>query len=456
MPNMKNIGLMIANNEKKILFLIFLAALALRVSVVLNLPGEYMRPSADAADYDNYATDILAGKGFVNHMTGLHTSYHAPLYPVFLALIYLLFGLKNYFAVMIIQCVMSACLPVIIFYIGKAMFNDKVGLLSAFWLAFYKPYIIFSSQGGPAFLLSENLFNVLFLLTALFMLKRAFVAHSLKDKFILGILFGILILTRAVLALYPAILAFLIYKNRQTPASAIKEISVFFAAIAIVILPWTARNYFVHRAFVPLTTQGGFGLISGNNRFVNGGGQTDMKRMLTPEQKSQYDKMNEVEKDKFLKKVAVDFMIKNYRQIPRACIKKISVLWDVFVNDYDLVTGSCVRRYNVWYSIVFMFSLFGIAKAVRPQFNINILFFLSFFLYTTIIVVITGGDPRHRYYFEPLLIVLASLGIFTIYNGFKRKIFAYTAIGAIIGINLIFYLYSGSFLGLIRCAWRLL
>lgn len=453
---MINFESIIANNEKKILFLIFLVCLTLRVFVILNLPVEYMRPSADAADYDNYASNMLAGKGFVNHMTGLPTSYHAPLYPAFLALIYLVFGLKNYFAVMIVQCVMSAFLPVIIFYIGKAMFNSKVGLLSAIWLAFYKPYIIFSSQGGPAFLLSENLFNILFLLTALFVIKVAFKGHSLKNKFLLGILFGILILTRAVLALYPAILALLIYKNKHSPALAVKEIAVFFAAIAIVILPWAARNYFVHRAFVPLTTQGGFGLISGNNRFVNGGGQTDMKRLLTQEQKSRYDRMSEVEKDKFLKKVALDFLIKNYKQVPMMSIKKILVLWDVFVNDYSVVSGGSARRYNVWYAIVFMFSLVGIAKVVKTQFDISVLLSFSLFLYTTIIVVITGGDPRHRYYFEPFLIIFASLGILSIYNGFKRKILAYTAIGAVIGINIMLYLYSDSFLGLIRCAWRLL
>ena len=44
-----------------------------------------------------------------------------------------------------------------------------------------------------------------------------------------------------------------------------------YAAMAVIVLPWTVRNYLVFDAFVPVSTNGGFTLLTGNNPSAQGG-----------------------------------------------------------------------------------------------------------------------------------------------------------------------------------------
>ena len=181
---MKYIDKIMLFDEKKTLAFFFLAALALRLAAVINLPTYRQVPTVDDAQYDTLAVNLLAGKGFtLDSATGKPTSWRMPLYPLFLASIYSIFG-HNYLAVRIIQCIMSALLCIMIFYIGKMTFGRKTGFFAALILAFYQPYIYYLYYGGPAFLFSENLFNFLFLIFILFLVKEFFVNPSLKNSVI--------------------------------------------------------------------------------------------------------------------------------------------------------------------------------------------------------------------------------------------------------------------------------
>lgn len=72
--------------------------------------------TGDSAQYDEYARNLLAGKGYVCGK-GLF-AHRPPGYPLFLALIYSVFS-YSLFAVKIVQCFLNALTCVITYFVGK-------------------------------------------------------------------------------------------------------------------------------------------------------------------------------------------------------------------------------------------------------------------------------------------------------------------------------------------------
>jgi len=442
---MKKIDKLLNSNEKKIILLIFLAALVLRLIPVIPFASASSELLADAGEYDKLAMNLISGRGFVNSDTGLATSTRVPIYPMFLAFIYFLFG-HSYFAVRVIQCILSASVCVIIFYIGKIAFDRKVGLLSAIILACYQPYILYSYYGGSAFLLSENLFIFLLSIFLLFAMKNYFVMPGIKNSLILGALMGLLMLTRPIFAPFPIFLFFLLwYKN--TFFQAAKRMLFVLAFLILTLSPWIVRNYFVHNAFIPFSTQGGFSLYTANNPLASGGGLTNLNDLHTEEELAKFNRMPEVQRDKIYRSYAKEFLFKNYRKIPKLFLKKLLAMWDPFDTNYGLEVE---RKYNIWYSIIFIFALFGIVKTLKSKMSINSLSLVILFPYFSFSALIFAGEPRYRYPIEVYLIIFASVGVFAILNRYRRKMLPSLLICFIVGVNLLCYVYSDSLLKSVR------
>ncbi len=425
------------DKEKLTLLLVFSAALFLRLLAVINLPVEYRVPQADAAEYHQYGVNLLTGRGFVNNDTGLPTSRRPPLYPLFLAVVYCIFGV-NYFAVRFIQCIIGALLCIIIFHITKIIFDKKIAILSALLLAFYPPYIRYLYFGGPAFLLSENIFSLLFALFIFYLMKSTLEGLSFRGIVFSGVFFGLATLSRPEVALFPIFLTFFFINiEKGKILVALKKIFVFFAAFLAVISPWALRNYFVHKAFVPISTLGGYVFWCGNNPQSRG----SWGRGIMPFNQNEgvwFSKLSELQQDRLFYKGGTKFLFENYKKAPRLFFKKILVFWNVF-NEYN--------KYNIWFGIALIFGLFGI-------FQLNNMagrsLFILIFLYLNLITLIFYGDPRYRYCFEPYLLMLSSAGITAIYNNLKRKALFFLLIFFVLGINTIFYIYSDKALYFIK------
>jgi len=435
--------------EKRLLFIIFIIALALRLLAVFNLPIQFQTPAADAYDYDTIAKNLVTAKGYSLYAEKGLTSLRTPLYPLFLASIYLIFG-HNYTAVRVIQSIMSALLCIIIYYIGRKIFDKKVGLLSSIILVFYQPYISYVFYGGPGFLYSENLFVFLYALFVLFLVTNFFVGLSMKGAVIVGIFMGLLALTRPFDALFPLFFIFLL-AYRYPFKTIMKLILTILIVYLLTLSPWIFRNYLVHKELIPFSTMGGEALISTYNPYVRGSGLGNLGQLFTKEELKQIENMPELKQDRFYRDLAIKYMFKNYKRIMFLLPKKLLCLWDLFQTHYD---NGMKRLYNIWYSIIFMFSLFGIIKTIRSGLNINTLLLLLLFAYISFIVLIFGGDPRFRYPMEPYLIIFASFGIFAIWNKFRNKFLSLSMICFIFGINLLFYLKSELVLNWVRVPLR--
>lgn len=116
------------------LVLILILALFLRLYFFVGLNF------SDDQSYVHYASKIFQKDFNPTDNNGLRMGIY---YPV--GIFYLLFGINPISAVLY-QLISSLITIAVIFYIGKLLFNEKVGLLAAFFLSFFPLDVLYSTQ----------------------------------------------------------------------------------------------------------------------------------------------------------------------------------------------------------------------------------------------------------------------------------------------------------------------
>jgi len=224
-------------------------------------------PANDMEDYDKRAL-LLVNEGTFVTGEAHGSTYRPPGYVVFLAAIYGLIDHK-YRLVYAIQSVLSVASLYAIYSIGAQLWNRWVGLIALVLSAVYVPFI-----GYSGVLLSETLFNFLFLFAV-----AAFLRGVQKESgwwfAAAGVLFGLSVLTRSIALIVPPILVvWLLLEKKTWPWKYGKQawirIVLLFAAMALIIAPWTIRNFTEQKAFVLVDTISGLNLLIGNNEYADG------------------------------------------------------------------------------------------------------------------------------------------------------------------------------------------
>jgi hypothetical protein len=113
--------------------------------------------------------------------------------------------------------------------------------------------------------LTTEVFYTALLLLSIFVIVR----DRTPARLILsGVIFGVATLAKAQTLFIPAVL-FAVWrvtaKERGPLLSQVGRAAIIYIAMAVVILPWTARNYIALGEFVLISTNGGGTLLSGNN-----------------------------------------------------------------------------------------------------------------------------------------------------------------------------------------------
>ncbi|MGE5373647.1 MAG: hypothetical protein ACM3XO_01225 [Bacteroidota bacterium] len=282
---------------KSFAFRIYLVALVLRVIPVLLSHGLGIGLD-DMFQYDMLARSLAAGNGFrwyaqpdlnliapyvkfdlstvdYDPVRGVPTSFRAPLYPSFLALVYFLFGTGStrFFAARLAQAILlGAPLAPLTYWVSKRLFppslagdgpGERSARISAWVIACYPMLLVY-----PLGLGTENPFFVLLLASFLFLLLS--LQQPTTSRLLLaGFLLGLTALTRSVILPF-AVAAFclLFYVHR-------KRALLFILALAITITPWIVRNSLLHHKLTGIETSMGYNLYlgyhpQGNGSFVFG------------------------------------------------------------------------------------------------------------------------------------------------------------------------------------------
>jgi 4-amino-4-deoxy-L-arabinose transferase-like glycosyltransferase len=230
-----------------------LAGLAVRLLWVALEPAT--SPVADETMWVSWGPQTLPSSDVGFSPRRLLFVFHPPLYLYFVGVPFALFGTLE--AVKYAQCLAGALLVPALGLAGRRAFGERAGLVAAGAAAFYPELVWFASHFW-----AETVFTVL-LWWAVERLLAADGEAGGKAALASGLLWGLAVLTReTVLYFLPLAALWLAWRR----AGGTRRAAMLLATAALVVLPWTLRNWVVFDAFVPVSTSGALNLWQGNTR----------------------------------------------------------------------------------------------------------------------------------------------------------------------------------------------
>ncbi|TKJ41540.1 hypothetical protein CEE37_02965 [candidate division LCP-89 bacterium B3_LCP] len=209
--------------------LIFITALLLRILHIAFLEeGFYF---SDFKAYDRAAQYLVEGQGFDPEFK------RPPLYPLFLALQYLLFG-HHILLIRIFQAIMGAYSCVLIFYIADKLLGKKPASISA-WISVFYPYYVFITG-----LLYPTMLTTFLLICTIYFLVLAVQDKSIISAGIAAFLLGLASLAVPVcLAFVPFLLIWFIFWSGLGKSRGLIYGLIALVVVVITLVPWTYYGY---------------------------------------------------------------------------------------------------------------------------------------------------------------------------------------------------------------------
>jgi short-subunit dehydrogenase len=386
-------------NEKTFITVLLLGSLFIRfLYLLLNIHHIYndILTNPDSSNYTTIAKNLLEGNGFSlvpSHLTALFE----PGYPIFISLIYLIFG-KNFIFIIILQILLDSISCVLIYFFTKKLINTNVAILSSIIYMIYPDFIFASCQ-----IIKEPLF-LLLQITGLSLIREA--EEKRKDILYIfaGVICGFATLTIGAFLIFPFLLFFYFLFKKE-----FKKYLIFILFFLLSLTPWTIRNYIIFRKFIPIISRTGFLFWMGNNKYSDGGWTwIKSEKMLYEVMSKEFSKdTTEIEMNTLGFKKAFEYLKSlTFKEFLILEIKKLFHLFDF--------------RYYVimyWYVILFPFAILGILINFLNNKN-SLLYYII--LTPIIIALIFYGDIRYRMPLLPYLNIFSAVGINFLFEKFFK------------------------------------
>ena len=218
---------------------LFALAFVLRISTVVYLNQSYNTFifAPDSRMYDGLARSLAAGQGYA--IGGDHREYTriAPAFPVYLAILYRLFG-RSVWVVGVANAVLGSLTCLIVYGIGRRLLARWAAALAGFLTAAYWEFLLWTP-----FVLKETLALLLFT-TAFLLILASIDRPSRWVAFAGGCVLGVASLARyASLGFLPFLIgAFVLTRERLRLRFLILPL---VAGVGIAMAPWLVRNYVI-------------------------------------------------------------------------------------------------------------------------------------------------------------------------------------------------------------------
>ncbi len=319
---------------------VFVLALVLRLLPVL-LTARLGIGLDDMFQYDMLARSLVAGNGYrwyaqpdlytISHYIqfdlssvpydpkGIPTSYRAPLYPAFLALIYAISGLEwRFFAARLAQVLLGAMLAPLTYWIARRVISptglkpgtgwERAARLAAWIVALYPWLILF-----PLGLATENLFTPVLAL-AILALLRAGESGSLRDWALAGVALGLATLTRSIIIGFVPLAVLLVPRNR------LRGGLILLGCVAALTLPWAYRNTRLHGQLTFVENNLGTNLYLGYHPQGTGTFQFGISLDLVPI-------LDDAERNRRGIEAALGFIRDDPGRVPYLIVRKLGYFW---------------------------------------------------------------------------------------------------------------------------------
>lgn len=386
---------------------IVISAFAVRISALFLL-GRHVKP--ELWEYDKIALNLIQNREYsIEHLNTIYRSYIYPVYP-FISAVFNSLTKYNYFILEMFQVALSAMTCYFIYLIAKKIYNEQIGLFSSLLVALHPGLIIYSTK-------IHELTLVIFLIVTIFWFILSLGRAKIYNNILIGALIGIGTLTRpTIIFLFPVYFVYL-WQSNVRGKSILKTLLTVSLCTILVMLPWTIRNYKIHKRWIFITTSSAQQLWMGNNPGASGSGLAqDGLSVLNHSPKDFQEelfKLNEIQQHDFFYSEAVKFIKSNFYLFTKMVSIKFFYFWWFSPQVGKLYPATWTIIYKAYYSIFFIFFISGCFFSVKSSSNINtaavlslfILFFLVSFLHSIYYIEI-----RHRWSIEPLMCIFSAVG----------------------------------------------
>ena len=422
--------------EKYILLIVILAALSVRLLLMLTLQSYIISENHTTTrrDVENgwafgyeagrIAKSLATGEGFSSPFpspTG-STAWLMPLYPFFLALIFKLFGIYTIqaaVATLTIHCLISALTCIPLYHIAKKLFTRNIGYITAVAFAFYPPSIWHAINT----IWDTTLFTFFSMLLISWLVRPTKQMH-IENSIIHGIFIGIIALVNPVIIVYYLFIPVWLYlKSKNHKIRRHKYIGTMLLAAAMILTPWLVRNYIVLGRPM-LRSNFGLELRLGNSKQTwNTFTSTGERFPPTMEvghpsfdlaEYARFARLGEVAYNDACLEEAWQFISANPRAFLRLTMSRIQGFWLGELARNNEWVGNIKAPFTVTrlkqacYILPLPFMIAGLIWAFKRKIEIWPL--AAFLLLIPLVYYITHISQRYRYPIEPIVLVLAIYG----------------------------------------------
>jgi len=403
---------------------IFLLALALRlipVLVSINLPIGL----DDMFQYDMLARSIASGQGFRWYAQedldliqsyfdmdfvvgeydpkGVISSFRAPGYPAFLALIYSLSGLKwRFLAARLAQAFLGASLAALTYALAQRIFPDKAwgAKLAAYFIAFYPMLMVY-----PLALATENLFIPL-VFGGLLLLLKAVEGKGERGFLLAGAVFGLATLTRSVIFAFAGLAILWIWWAAKQRRGAI----LFGIALIALVLPWTLRNSLLYEQFTFVENSLGYNLHMGYHPEGTGSFQYGISLELFPY-------LDDGQRNDLGVQAGLEFIRQDPGRIPNLMLNKLGYFFALerramsyfYSNGFfgEIPQAALIGFFGLFTLPFALMSTFSVASLALMRWNKERILLLLLLLGYLIPHILLLAEPRFHITLVPALAMLA-------------------------------------------------
>ncbi|PAB55946.1 glycosyltransferase family 39 protein [Anaeromicrobium sediminis] len=282
----------------------------------------------DFQTYHEIASNIYNHLGHT--LDGWPIAFQGMGYPTTLGFVYKIVGDDNIQVAKNFNVILSILTLIIIYFITVKLTDDKFIIYGTYTMvAFIPNYIAYNNAVG-----TEVYFTFLFSLLILSYLLE----YNFKLKVgVIGFLIGILTLTKPFFMVYPIVLGFIDYLRDKDMKKAIIYVTSGLIIMAMIICPWTYRNYKKFGRIIPVSYNSGYVMYINNNDYNTTGAW--MPLLDVPNTRENKEKIEEILSKKSVK-VAPEI---------EPIIKKSATKW-IVNNKVEFLKLGTLRLNSIFYS----------------------------------------------------------------------------------------------------------
>ena len=387
-------------------------AFAARVAAALWLDG-FFHPQLEEAAV--IARNIVAGRGFTFSYLGIvYHSYQAPLPALLGAVSYWLTGSPASY--MTLQILAGTLLSVIAAAIAHRLCGHWIAALAAGILVALHPGLVVYNASRFHPLSFDSLVFSLGLLQSFRLAEKPDTVRGAQ----MGAIVGIGLLSRPTMLVFLPVSAvwLVVVTSAAMRRAAIRSAIVATICAAVIIAPWTIRNYRLHDRFVFILTTDNELLWRGNNPHANGSSYLDKDHTVlsTLPADALFDlehQPNEIAQSQWFRTRALAFMRSDPAAFARLLVRKFVIFWS-----WGSVTGvlyprQWVQAYLTYYVLAVVLAALGVWQILRMhRQSVHLLVLVGAFMLTlSLLQTIYYVEGRHRWGIEAMLLAVSGVGV---------------------------------------------